>query len=1434
MTRKHRHPQMMVATRPWRAIAFGLAMITAVAWSQPAAEENLLPNARFDQASPWREAVRTALTENGVEVRCERFPVSWTAGSHGKKLAGASVDYRLDGAAPDGAPRPAAVRLVNGDAENVLSFYAPGMIPVERVATEGYLEARIRARGRGTVDLGVFEYGQEYKTKGTGAYCGSAAWSTVTLSDEWQELRTGPFRYTPDAKVGAVCFRLDIRGDAEIAEAFFGAVPPIDRRAALTFALPFEGTMQAAYARGVTLPYENAYANATVDGVLGKAGRFDRKPGPHPDTGWYQFAIGGTYHDEANVPREEGTIELWFRPHRDMLTTPAWRTYTLWAVNRTKGPTLSIHPGEDGSLTLRYTETVLSFAYPSGERLSDEKTAEAALSTGDAFFDAWHHLAFTYDAGRRQVFLDGQRVIEMPAPQPRLPCMTAADLSIGWAGRWAPFSSCADLDEFRIYDGVRYLDAFTPAPEALPVVPVAPAADATAAAPAAALSPLAVDGPARVEDGRLVLPLAAGAARLNLDVEVGDGLPFILSSRGLKLGRKDPVSEDPPIAALPWSAPELTASEDGSWAVRARLERYGVTVRCTLEPQGDRLRLSVSLKHDGEFWRAPLEVRVAVRARGDRRWSGAFDGTADRAVGAPFLPFHAEGLANIFPLAAAWGNGPGVAMAHDPSTILSYLRQGMPAADTLESAWRTVLDPGQESRIGLDVFTFDPRYGSDDAVARYHRRYPGTFQPDPQVDPRVYEGAAVGLVSTSFYMPYTHKPEKKAVFSVQELCRRANAGWEWYYGTGTSAGNWSIEPFLLEALPDTKAKFGRGAPVADQKLWRLNKFDAMENKGIATGFYILTWMEQRYARYYHDAVIGPLDTDDGVSYLDNWWTSGIRDAITMPSWSRAGDLMRRQVRDILAGNPPVAAFCYDVFERDHRDRADRPDAGGARAFDERGAFTAHLAGMGALCDDIRRQRNGAGRTPGIIGNSHAWLAGFPGLFRVDAIIFEGRPFEFVANEHLLRHDARFLGAKHRCMYQGGGNDLMGNYYPEVEKLDPAAVRLDVVAVRMQCFLRGFLNNTWSSPGMTYGVKEIAEGQQDLARTLRCGYRFATAAAVTTPLRVARYGEPACGVFAVVNPTLTPVASSLRIDCDYLGAVPVLAVDGAESTASTGTGRALSLESLALRGLDYRLVETVAAIEGVAADGGVRIEAGLSRTPDARTLRMTLQGAAGGPALLRLGLAPGEVLQTLTVNGQTVTPERDDATRSLAISGLDLAGTVTVECRLHDPRWLSTAAEVTAFPFIDRARGPARVAYDDEAVVHEARRLAEYFQFWTRNTPGVEPVTMKPQLVKPGDAIPAGPAVRLALHPPAGRETPVGILRDGDGLTLWATDAAALRLLLNDLFAALDKVYPYVGVIGNQNLISTYDECSTQEQRALLHHAGLPGKAFSVQQLLSER
>jgi hypothetical protein len=1325
--------------------------------------------------------------------------------------------------------RTGIVHLVNGDPKNVLAFYAPSMIPVERITADPYHEARIRARGTGTVTLGVFQYGKDYTTKGTGAYCGNTEWKTVTLSNEWQLLRTGPFRYEPDEKVGAVCFRMDIRGDAEIAEAFFGSVPPIDRSAQLTFSLPFEGSMQAAYARGTTRPYENAYANAYVDGVLGQAGRFERKPGPHPETGWYQFAIGATYHDEANVPREQGTIELWFRPHRDILTVPAWRTFYLWAVNRTKGPALLMKPGEDDSLTLEYAETLLSFAYPSGNRISEEKTAEFALPTDDIFFDAWHHVAFTYDADTRRVFLDGKPVIEMDAPQPKQPCMTAGNLSVGWAGRWAPYTPCADLDEFRIYDRVRYVDAFTPEPETTPLTPTAVTPERPSEVP-----PLTVAGAVRIEGDRLVLPLAAGAERFELGVEVGDGLPFILSSKGIRLGRKELVTENPPITSLPLSEVEETAAENGTRAVRARLDRYGVTLVCTVEPQGDRLRLSVRLKHDSEFWRAPLEVRAAVRALGDTHWSGAFDGTGDRAVTAPFLPFHAEGLANIFPLTAAWGGGPGVAVAHDPATILSYLRQGMPADDTLESAWRTVLDPGQETKTELDVYTFDPRYGSDDAVARYHRRYPGTFQPDPNVDPRVYEGAAVGLVATTFWMPYTHKESKKGIFSAQELCRRANTGWEWYYGTGTSAGNWSIEPFLLEALPDYKGQFGRGAPAADQKRWRLNKFEAMENKGIATGFYILSWMEQRYARYYHDSVIGPLDTNDGVSYIDNWWTRGIRDYLVMPSWSRAGELLRKEIRDILAENPPVSAFCYDVFERDHRDRADRPEAGGVRAFDERGAFTAHLAAMGKLCDDIRQQRTGTGRTPGIIGNSHAWQAGFPALFRADTIIFEGRPFEFVANEYLLRHDARFLGAKHRCMYQDGSSDLMGNYYPDVEKLDPAAVRLDFVAVRMQCFLRSFLNNTWSSAGMTYGVKEIAEGQQDLARTLECGYDFVSAAAVDMPLRVARYGNPARGVFAVVNPTLEPVSSSLRIACDYLGAVPVLAVDGAELLKTSGNGSSLTLDTLDLRGLDYRLVDSIAALEGVGSESAVRIEAGLARTPDSRTLRMTLQGDVSGPVALRIGLAPNEILQTLTVNGNPVTPELDAATRSLAVAGIPLGEPVTVECRLHDPRWLSPAADVTAFPFTDRAGSAAAIVYHDETVVSEARRVAEYFRFWTRNTDGVEPVTMKPQLVKPEDALPDGPTVRLGLQPPPGRDTSTGILRDGAVLDVWAPDAAALRILVNDLFAALDQVFPYVGVIGSPRLISEYDACSTKEQKALLHHAGLPGNTFSVQQLLSER
>lgn len=67
---KHRYSRTKAAPTLWRAVAIGLAILTGAARSQPAAEVNLLPNARFEQAAPWREAVTTALTENGVAVRC--------------------------------------------------------------------------------------------------------------------------------------------------------------------------------------------------------------------------------------------------------------------------------------------------------------------------------------------------------------------------------------------------------------------------------------------------------------------------------------------------------------------------------------------------------------------------------------------------------------------------------------------------------------------------------------------------------------------------------------------------------------------------------------------------------------------------------------------------------------------------------------------------------------------------------------------------------------------------------------------------------------------------------------------------------------------------------------------------------------------------------------------------------------------------------------------------------------------------------------------------------------------------------------------------------------------------------------------------------------------------------------------------------------------
>ncbi|MDI9582785.1 MAG: hypothetical protein QM473_00995, partial [Acidobacteriota bacterium] len=901
-------------------------------------EQNLIRNADFDQAAPWGAPQRQALVDHGTEVLSERFPASWSITSHGKELAGARVEYRTSKEGPDWAR--SRVRIENRDPEQPIALYSPAMIPVAVVRDGGYCEARVRARGSGTIALGAFEYSRDYKTKGTGAYCGSALWQTVSLTDSWQTLRTVPFRYEPEDKVGAVCFRMDIHGEVEIAQVFFGHVPPIDRNAQLAFWLPFERSMEAGYARGTTLPYENAYANAYVDGVAGLAGRFERKPGPHPTEGWYQFSIGGTYFDESNIPRDRGTVELWFRPHREILTYPAWRDYYLWAVDRARGPALYMRVDDEGALTLNLNESVISFAYPSGERITDTKTTSCDLPADDTFFEAWHHVAFTYDTKTRGVYLDGNRIISMDAP--KSPCMTAEDLSVGWGGRWGPWTPCSDLDEFKVYDRVRYLDDFTPEE---PAAPVAPPALADVAVPAA-LPALALDGPPRVEGDRLLIPLAAGEDRFEATVEIADGLPYIISSKGIKLGLKDLVEEDPPIVALPWADAELLGSDQ----VRARLERYGASVSCGFTLQDDRVRMALHLEHGGGSWCAPLEVRVKVRHKGEPPWSAAFDGTCSREFVETFRPFRAEGLANIFPVNAAWGNGPGLAMAFAPHTILSYLRQGMVSADEMETAWRTVLDPGQQAEVCLDLYTFDPRYGGDDAVARYHERYPEVFSPDPQVDPRDYRASAVGLVSTTFWMPYTHKPEKKPIFSAQELCRRANAEWEWFYGTGTSAGNWSIEPFLLEALPDYRGKFGAGADPAQQKQWRLNKFEAMENMGIGTGFYILTWMERRYARYFRDSLIAPLDTCDATAYLDNWWTSGMRDYIFMPSWSSAGEFMRKQVDDILRENPPLATFCYDVAERDHRDRADRSEAAGARGFDEKGVFTAHLAAMGELCD----------------------------------------------------------------------------------------------------------------------------------------------------------------------------------------------------------------------------------------------------------------------------------------------------------------------------------------------------------------------------------------------------------------------------------------------------------------------------------------------------
>ena len=1166
----------------------------------------------------------------------------------------------------------------------------------------------------------------------------------------------------------------------------------------LLFYMPFDGDNKPLVAKGSSLPLYNSVAHDYVQGVKGKAAFYSRNtPKTNTKTAWLNYFLGSTFDSFNNIPLEESTFEVWIRPDREMLTYPYWKRYYLFSVGRAYGMQLYFAM-EKNKLTLNYGEGRIGFSWPQGERKYESKDKKVKVNEKD-FWEKWHHVALVYNRKERKVYLDGKEILKMKAfaASPIL----SSDLNVAWGGRLAPWTFCGAIDEFRIWNGCRYKQNFEPeiVDENIKYDKASYSYSGKRRSPAINLYQI------ETEPEKLSFLIKAGKEKYRLSFAMADGMPWLLYCKpGRQLGRERRDAKR--IMSYLKFKDMIVDKKNGS--IKAKLDKYNLELKLDLDTTGSNGKVKIFLNNNERQWDLLLQPQITVNKIGGKAWTKIFDGSGEHYITEPFNAISFAGSGMIFPLNAAWNNESGLAMAFAPEQFFSWIEQGMNAEKHMLSSWRTVISPRSSGKWDMELFSFDPRYSSDGAIARYHEKHPKFFNLSPNVDWRIYTGSA-NSISAFYNKKYWH-PSKVEYFSGQEINRRAGAYWEWFYRSGNSSGDWAITDFFNDNSPNFSGLFGSRTSTEELQKQRRKSLEKLQSVGVSPNFYFLPWIERRYIKYFTASIINPLDVDNAYPYYDGWWRGGMRDYVVMPWGTRAGEFFKNSLKRIVKQYPEVDSFAFDVLEGNHKFRG-RTSLNTERAYDESGIFVDFMLGYAKIAETVKQLKNSKNKQLSLAGNPHIWRSSFSALFRMDNIIHEGRYFEIINSDEQARHNSRFLGSKRISIYQHGYNDYVANYYMNSSEFSEKQAAAVNAVYHSQAFLRCFLNNMNPGAHLINGFQELEQGMLDHKRLMRYQYKFVSALSTSLPVKGARYGDHDGGIIALVNPSLSEQKSKLKIDCGYLGAVPLLGrVNAKESLELNGTSDEIKT-TVKCSALGWVMLDLIASIE-LKGKEKITYNSSFTYSADRRTGKIKFISAPVKRVKLNIGLLPFEKVSKVTINGRKINSQME-----IKLKDGDL-----LEIVIDDQRWLSSMQEIVNFPFI--AKSPT-IYYENQSIFNWAKRFKEYFRFWTANTAGQTKLLLNmrktPVKDKPW-------AVIVSTKAPDKNLPAKGIMRKEKHLYIWAPKDELLRMV-DEVLNALDNKYHSPGRFGYQSCTAGFDHAKTGAQKRL--EVKIAGKSYSVKKLL---
>ncbi len=488
-------------------------------------------------------------------------------------------------------------------------------------------------------------------------------------------------------------------------------------------------------------------------------------------------------------------------------------------------------------------------------------------------------------------------------------------------------------------------------------------------------------------------------------------------------------------------------------------------------------------------------------------WNGAKEQPVSNA------PLIQDQLLETFPMAAAYNEHTGWAVALSPDSLVSVLERKF-SKKSIDFDTRIVVDKAHPQTITFVSFPFTPEFNWRNAVDKYYRAFPEYFSPVKNIDQRIYGIGGDHCSSHATRLFQTHS------------ARQFGMDWEWTYAPWYESGNWYAVGAGWKGEKNQVRHYQRlwHDPLITRKEFDDYVRDQMRFGDITTAmfFYILVKdIHQNLAKYYPDAVQG----SSGLSSLPS--NRGKTKSVFAPG-SAIFDYLKEQIR-LVVENYEVSGFAFDMANSSYVfTTRSQLNYGRGRAFDDNNKiYTSDTIAPIPFAEYIHTLKR-KGKAMGVIMNMALTQFSPFTVFHADALMMEGPPELNIDMVTTLRLAAGskpivFWG----CVFPKTANTAIQWY-----RLSPAERQAvgkgQALFTFFKCLEIGAVPKSW-------GVGAIPIDALEILRTIqKAGYQVIPAVHDAGNFWIGRFGDNENTIITICNPERNSATATLRVVNRYLG------------------------------------------------------------------------------------------------------------------------------------------------------------------------------------------------------------------------------------------------------------------------------------------------------------